>query len=845
MLPFRQRDGHSSTYGMETLTSFQIPRDHSKTIQLENSRFFSDIPKQLQPLKHSHLIYEDGLDPETRPPIVVDGSSFPFKNEPHLGPDRIQKTIDVHDSGYVGKYDIFDPVKSSAIQIGEISQNKVIISKYENGTKLAIGVIDDEWIGWSIKAQREKEFCSRIDNKESQLGSLEENEFEDNDLECELQMPEINFINFIDSDEGGEILGVELMQIDEHHSLVGIKTRSSVTVFKVSVDQDDSFQLVKIFAIKSDEFWSMFSHLSFYKSSLHIIFMTIIDVNAQFHVYTYDTFENAFEKVELPYHSFYEPTDVSSFKSCHFLTDDRLILYSRIQIHELNFSNLKFKCRVAGGMFSVFLDFKPIPQRENWFVLLTTKELIVVDATKSFKKVFAWKHSLNMYDKTFFLRVLKDVYLPNNIICVISSRDTNFNHVIQINPIDFKVIDYPNWFFTNNKPLESLEIVPLGNLFLAFQLSPLNELSGCLLKFTSFYSNHEKYGDVTIDKKVHPGYFRFGQLKNEMFFSLISGDMQLEYNSLMNNVIYSKPEVSENENVSEKVLSLSSQQQLQEYADVIVDKVSSFLQGNIKNTSSFQQLYEFRGDSNLGELVDMLEEFIDHYSKSDTLDFTFNLDVWKADMLMKYNNEINNVQMLRGLFKAFLPLLKFNKFKKSISKYISFHLILSTLMIQRNSLETFGIEPEGDKIDHYIQSQTDKLSKDQLDLIDHFEDDMFVPCSSEVFEDTDEPLTQSNKNSQVNFVPMVSSSQKPQTQKKKNKKKKLTSSQFTSSQMEPPSSQCDSQQASQFDSQLSYGDSQSQFDSQVSVGDSQSQRSKKHSKKHRKSKKKKVKRTGF
>lgn len=708
-----------STYGMDFGGAFIIPENPQDSITFERVRYYSDSPKQILPIKSSFRVHEKGLKPAMREPYSIQTYKFDIEGDPDMAVNRIKKYINTHDTRYSSSYDVYDPIRAQMLITFESDGKNIVASKSGNGCILSFTFIDNKWKGWNVGKKRNQIFQDRISNGlKFSVEEARDEEFEIDNDDDTLRLPDLVPSDAIDI--GEEILGLSYIKVDERTTLISIRTRPIVIVVKVKVS-GDKLKLKKIFELKSDQYWSMFSHSNFHKSVNDDISYIVIDVNAQFRLFNYE--DESFEEIELPFESFYEPSDLSSFKSSSWINDDRLILYSRMQIHELNFDTMEMKCRVTGGIFSVFLDLKPIPNKLGWFVLFTTKELILVNCTKGFKKILAWKHSLNVNDKSLYLQVLQMPYSEKNIMCLISSKETNFNQLVQINPHDLKVIDYPNWFFTNNKPIGSSIITPIGgnftNIFLLLQLTDLNELSSCVLKLTSFYKNQEKYGKPLIEKVVKPEYFKYGQLKNELFFYMISDDMKPVYSKLIGDVFDTS--ISEDKVETQKAVQL--------YADDISSKLAKFVDG-LKSTINFQQLVEyFNNHINIDELMDMITEFIDHFQTSNVFDFNINKNLWKADMLMTFNTPISDIDAMKNVYKEFLPLLKGNENRMEIAKYIGFHLILSTLVIQKRT-----IDKHHEDVDKFMAANMKLLNESQLALIKEFENDMDVPAQFSEFD---------------------------------------------------------------------------------------------------------------
>lgn len=715
-----------------------IPENPQDSITFERVRYYTDSPRQLQPLRESLKIHEKGLEPATRAPSYNQPTDMDVEDNTAMAMNRIGRFRDRSTYMYPSNYNMSDPLRDQMLLTFTCNEKRVLACKNGNGCMLGFSVLDCRWEGWNVGAERGEMLQTRtLNGVKLSMEEAKNEEFEADNREDSLKMADIEFIEFIDV--GSEILGLKHIQLNEESTLIGIRTRTSVTVIKVR-NTDQRFKLKKVFELKSDEYWSLFSHVNFHKTTNGKISLVVVDVNAQFKVYTFG--ESKFEELLLPFESYYEPTDLSSFKSSCWLNDDRMILYSRIQIHELNFGTLDMKCRVTGGLQTVFLDLQPVPKMEGWFVLLTTREVILVNGTKGFKKTLAWKHSLNYDDKTMHLSLLLNPYNENDIMCVISSKDTNFNHMILMNPRELKVIDYPHWFFTSRKAMDSwvIEQIEGSNLYLMLQLTSLNELSSCILKCTSFYYNQDKYGEPNYQRVIKPEYLKFGQLKNEMFFHMISGDMNSIYSKLIDDVLNSSQSKE------------SAQIAVQEYADRLSSRLAKFV-NQVRSTTSFQLLADYVDDNvDMDELLDMITEFIDHFQRSNLFDFSYNKNTWKADMLTKFNTPINDIDALKDVYKEFLPLLEGTVNKEEIAKYIGLHLLLSTIVLQKRSLEK-----DPDEIDKLMEVNIKSLTKDQKEMFDMFESDMNIPAAFPEFDAIEEEET--DKKKLVVDVPVITVSQ--------------------------------------------------------------------------------------
>lgn len=224
--------------------------------------------------------------------------------------------------------------------------------------------------------------------------------------------------------------------------------------------------VTKLFTFSGGEGWVDFAYatVSFFSDS-SVVKLAVIDEVGKFTM-----FESAvvgdvgeFYEVELMFESIYDPVDLSHFKKLVWLEENRLVLFTRTQLHEYNLGNEKLRCRISAGIWSKLLDFEANNTGDLYY-LLTSKEVIVVDVTNGgFRRRFAWKHYLNDTDTSMYVTAVK---FYEEELCIVASKQIPVSFVFRFMTDDVRMIDTPSMFVpTTNEPWVSIALVSIEDGF--------------------------------------------------------------------------------------------------------------------------------------------------------------------------------------------------------------------------------------------------------------------------------------------------------------------------------------------------------------------------------------------
>lgn len=759
MLPFKRSIGINSTYGADLSGTFTLPnlqnlsnaeqqnessRETEPSLSYDKIRQFDDIVRELQPIKSTFTVHNKGMAPKMRDvsshqPDTTDLNllmdSFVTGNE-NMN-DQLRKRMRLKKiterSDFHSGINVMDPTRGRSVEpfyLIDFETNEkrwFIATRLEDGNTFGIGLLDPKWIGWKLAADREQVMNERFEHNfncglsDTEIRQEEyESESVEDDIETKLSSPHIEWLHLIDTNTEVFQLSVSLSN-DQMVGWLMIRTKFDVKIMRLKY-KNEKLLIKKSFDFKHNDNMSYIAESYFDIDDEGGKRLLIIDINAKFSIFhSPEPDSTLFRKWHVPFDSFYEPTELSNFKKGMWLSSTRLLFMSRSQIHEFDMEQQLMVCRVTGGTWSVFLDIKPITSRPGWLVLLTSKELIIVDATTNFRRRLGWKHFLNHMDKSLTLQVLDTPYgteSNQSILCKIQSRYVNCNTIIKIDPFKLKIIDYPHWMFTHKKVIDCSIALPLsthGNLYLFFQLTNFNEFSTFLVKYTSFFNNSKKYGRPCITRVVTPEYFKYGQSKNEFFFSNISTP---ETATELFNLSFKKFVDSLHENPHD------TKMQIQSYADDLSVAIEEFVNKH-QSVTELSQLAKFKGvTTDQFEMNEMLQLLIDHYKKLKSYSFTVNNDTWKSGQRAVFNKPIS-ADISATTSKCINELIpKTNKnfpYRDQLLKTIEMQLNLSHVSISKEDASE-----EIENVTSYIEKNSKYLDENLKEMLDTFETDMNI-----------------------------------------------------------------------------------------------------------------------
>lgn len=282
--------------------------------------------------------------------------------------------------------------------------------------------------------------------------------------------------------------------------LVGVRTEYSVYLLNVFVAKHRIGRIRKVEFLDSraisGEKLSDFDICT--KADLPLV--AVVDVVGNFAVYqliksTKLTFYRC-EPYPLKFSTFHEPTDLSRFKQI-VLNPAKPFFYlvCRSSLHQYNITKNALSCKIIAGAFSLIWDFRTLNDHDPLFILLTSKEFIVVDTTKGFKRLLAWKHFINESDSSWSLQITTlDIKDHENYLCVAHSRIRNFCYVLQLEIIRDdsgfaipKLVGQPTYFIPHaSDPINSLVLLhwTTSNMFVSYNITKDLEISTCLFQLS-------------------------------------------------------------------------------------------------------------------------------------------------------------------------------------------------------------------------------------------------------------------------------------------------------------------------------------------------------------------------
>ncbi|TID30878.1 hypothetical protein CANINC_000526 [Pichia inconspicua] len=304
----------------------------------------------------------------------------------------------------------------------------------------------------------------------------------------------IKFVKIKALDMRSMVKQIEMIVVRECVVIL-VRTRMEVHLLKV-----ERGLVTKLFKFNVNEEWVdiAYSTVSYFSG---IIKMAVIDEVGKFAVFESIADNNIgeFYKVDLMFESIYDPVDLSHFKKLVWLEENRLLLFTRTQLHEYNFDTEKLRCRVSAGIWSKLLDFVPNSTKTLYYSL-TSKEVIVVDVNDGgLHRRFAWKHYLNDTDTSMYVRV---VNFENEELCIVTSKQVPVSFVFRFTVDGMRMIETPTMFLpTTNEPWVSFSLLPMGSRF-EMILKVEGAVRSCLVDVVDgVCGGMKKVRDVLGDKK--------------------------------------------------------------------------------------------------------------------------------------------------------------------------------------------------------------------------------------------------------------------------------------------------------------------------------------------------------
>ena len=752
----------------------------------------------------------------------------------HKSSQRILPSIDNLNQRFGLGSQLNDPTLGSFCQFFKLdNQLFSVINAGTNDTVLAFGMIDPKWNGWNLMKKKRRHSSLQEETEQIRFSDVDARMvdegdggiFSNNSRSKVLKSPRFIWVRSLTLKS--QILGIESYNVEtKTHpcTLLLVRTSNTIYLLKCTISSS-SLVLTKVFEFKQGPKWSSFAHSSILVSS-HSLMLCIVDCMGKFIVFKSNSLETIdFIQVELKYGSFYDPVELSNFKKSMWIDSKRLILFSRTQLFEYNFNELsdgaghkeKFFCRICAGIWSKILDIKQSQTNESLLYMLTTKEIIAINTLNGFSRKFAWKHYFSDLDTTMYISLLRRPKNSSTEMCIISSKSSVLNYVIEFNTIELNIVNSPYIFLTNLKqPSISTSFYYFDTksyLYLVMQKFKNGEASFNLLNYTSFYADQRKYGQQLQKQK---------SLTN--FKILMKHGSRLPMDKYSSAALYNR--LSNYYKFNEQKSSVPT-----EVTKEIYEVLKSFLdEESVSHRSLFQLMDHIHIPRNVKNIFKIVKHLIGNSDEAD-FSFSFNQSSWLTDRLLSVDFPKKGIETKGNEIINFFQSLASKKYK-NITSDLTLYLLLSLIELSKNR----GTLNQPD-INNKLKEFTSELPEDYQDMLDSFDDDANV---AGIMDLDDETFSYSNIDSIArNFpnVPTISTSQAPQISVSQSSVlEKPNSSQKTATRKKTPKSISNSVPTTVSNSQQQYSQ-MSQKSSQLSSGGFSQSQSKGHKRKKR--------RTGF
>lgn len=747
MLPHTPGLGISETYGSTTIGNIDFSND---SLSLNFTKEYSDIPRRLAILNSSHrkiwsLEYVTKTDDEK------------LRSKTNKSDPLDQKLIKDNSSWINGKKDnklnndntqsFYNPCISQTCKLFKLGTKVYsVITSGINDSILIFGQLDPKWNGWKL-LKNEKKTLSEETNDIIYQDTQKRHDDEQNNKFDNLHIKSPKFIWVRSLTLKSKILGISAHTINTNTSLILVRTTDTIYILRVSII-NSSFLLNKVFQYKQGPTYASFAHSSLLITS-KTLRLCIIDCVGKFIVFKADNLKNiVFEKINLKFESFYDPTELSNFKKSIWLSPNRLILLSRTQLFEYSFDLSSddeiiseiFKCRVLGGIWTKFLDIVKSPNENEIYYILTTKEIIIVDVSISFKRKLAWKHYLNDIDTSLYLQLIQAPKSDSNNICVVSSKNTHINYTIEFDIKNFKIFNNPYIFFTdiNFSPISTniyqFDSMPYLNIMIQKQKN--SEITFDLLTYTSRFNDCNKFEKSHKPDDIFETLF----MKHSFVVPIDKNESFKLFNYLIDYYQFDDDDSPDANEVTSEIYQMLK---------IFLDDES------ITHKSLFQMISHIHIPRNIKNIFKIVKHLI---KNKDHAEYSVNLNqtIWMTDNMNVtgiYSNEDNIDETGTKIVKFFESLV--GNSDKYITTDVTLYLLLSLIELRKNK-KTLN-QPE---ITKQLALSRELLPTDYADILDSFEEDANVIGIMDSDDEKDPSLSNSYA-SNVYSVPTVMSSQVP------------------------------------------------------------------------------------
>ncbi|GAV28271.1 hypothetical protein PMKS-001741 [Pichia membranifaciens] len=794
MLPHAPNLGISETFGSATVGNANFSSDDGGSISLDFLTTHSEIPRRLAVVNSSRRKIWSPKDSDTTEQVLAKtktdetlDSKLIKRNSKWVSHKSSQGTLPGIDNlnqrlGLGSQLN--DPTLGSFCQFFKL-ENQVfsVINAGTNDTVLAFGMIDPKWNGWNLMKQKRRHSSLQEETEQIRFSDVDarivdegdDGIFNNNSRSKVLKSPRFIWVRSLTLKS--QILGIESYKVEtKTHfcTLLLVRTSDTIYLLKCTISSS-SLVLKKVFEFKQGSKWASFAHSSILVSS-HSLMLCVVDCMGKFVVFKSNSLETIdFIQVELKYGSFYDPVELSNFKKSMWIDSKRLILFSRTQLFEYNFDEPsdgadhkeKFFCRICAGIWSKILDIKQSHTNDSLFYMLTTKEIIAINTSNGFSRKFAWKHYFSDLDTTMYISLLRRPKNSSIEMCIISSKSSVLNYVIEFDTTKLNIVDSPYIFLTNLKqPSISTSFYHFDSyLYLVLQKFKNGEASFNLLNYTSFYADQQKYGQQLQKQK---------SLTN--FKVLMKHGSRLPMDKHSSAALYNR--LSDYYKFNEKKSSVPT-----EVTKEIYEVLRRFLdEEGISHQSLFQLMDQIHIPRNVKNIFKIVKHLIGNSDDAD-FSFSFNQSFWLTDRSLSVDFPKKDIETKGNEVINFFQSLATKKYKNIISD-LTLYLLLGLIELSKNR----GTLNQSD-INNQLKEFTSELPEDYQDMLDSFDDDANV---AGIMDLDDETVSYSNIDSTArNFpnVPTISTSQAPQISVSQSSGfEKLNSSQKAASRKKTPKS---------------------------------------------------------
>lgn len=281
---------------------------------------------------------------------------------------------------------------------------------------------------------------------------------------------------------------IELINVSTTVAIVGVRTSESVYLLRFKFALHAIVNIQRIDKIDQSKVASRpLAHFSISSNMLGIV-----DIDGNFQVFRLSLTPGYYSciPVELNFRTINDPADFSNFKRIVFNGRERFYVFSRNSLHEYNLKSQALKCRVIAGAWSRIMDMIPLNDSKGKYLMLTSKEIILVDTSKGFKRLLAWKHYLTEEDTSW---KLIPVSMGNlHYTCLINSNLYDFVYAIEIDTSNSpSIVDDPYYILMHpSSPLQTICVIntftnDTKKHFVCYMITAQLEIATCKLRYTA------------------------------------------------------------------------------------------------------------------------------------------------------------------------------------------------------------------------------------------------------------------------------------------------------------------------------------------------------------------------